>query len=116
MFIEKISEQDYKEFIEQFLVQNKTDEIKNVVHITLKDVEPSFRQHNCAYVSWERQIDGVGIFAAALAFSDDDCRVISASDRRLEYLQLKQSWLNFLESKFENYKQNQQDQEFGQTK
>lgn len=116
MFIEKLKTQDYKEFIEQYLVQNKTAEIKNVVQIAHIDENPSSPQHNCAYVAWERQIADIGIFATTLAFTDDDCRVISASDSRLEYLQLKQCWVSFLQSKFENYKHNQQDQEIGQTK
>ena len=116
MFIEKLEKQDYKQFIEQFLVKNKAAEIENVVEITYKESNSNVEHHNCTYVAWERQIAGIGLFAAALSFSDDDCKVISATDSRLEYLQIKQSWISFLESKFENYKQNQQDQEIGQTK
>ena len=116
MFIEKLEQKDYKEFIEEVLVQNKTAEIKNLVHITLMDTKENDPKHNCAYVIWERQVCGMGIFATVLAFSDNDCRVVSASDSRLEYVELKQHWLNFLETKFENYKQNQQDQEIDQTK
>lgn len=116
MFIEKLEQQDYKEFIEKFLVQNQADEIKNIVSITLKETKQSGSQHNCAYVAWERQVCGMGIFAAMLAFSDNDCRVLSASDSRLEYIDPKQAWTNFLQSKFENYKLNQQDQEIDITK